>query len=441
MLGDFNVAPDDRDVWDPKAFVGSTHVTEPERDAVARSSRSGAWKTRSAASTRRPDRLYSYWDYRAGDFHQHRGMRIDLVLATRPVAERVTWAVRRPQRPQGHAAVRPRAGDRRPRRLDLPLPCANSSARRASAGTPVLERREVRVVARARLEARVRALHHARELEQPEHAVERDVATGRESESRRVPLERARRASGCRRRPANGVTPASDAASFARFDPQAEHPTEVDERVTDGRLLPVDHRDELDREMRREHHVVELVVAVDDTPAAASAAYATGQPRRRVVDLGQRTRLVLARAARASAAPGVRGTRRDGRTRRARPPASRTRGCPRARRRARTRSARAAPGSAASTSGSFSRTTTPSTTCHEIEGRADHVDVGAQRDRVGHRDRRARASPRIVEGGAARGTRAPCRARSATTACAAAGAARRRDRRARRGTPRSSGPS
>ena len=48
MLGDFNVAPEDRDVWSPKAFKGSTHVTEPERDAVAPPATTGAWSTRSA---------------------------------------------------------------------------------------------------------------------------------------------------------------------------------------------------------------------------------------------------------------------------------------------------------------------------------------------------------------------------------------------------------
>ena len=92
VLGDFNVAPEDRDVWDPKAFVGATHVTEPERAAV----RSLCdWGMEDTFRRMYPDadRLYTYWDYRAGDFHQHRGMRIDLALATRPVAERVSWAV------------------------------------------------------------------------------------------------------------------------------------------------------------------------------------------------------------------------------------------------------------------------------------------------------------------------------------------------------------
>ncbi len=92
LLGDFNVAPEDRDVWDAKAFVGATHVTAPEREAVAELER---WGLEDVFRRVYPndDKLYTYWDYRKGDFHMHRGMRIDLVLATAPVAERVTWAV------------------------------------------------------------------------------------------------------------------------------------------------------------------------------------------------------------------------------------------------------------------------------------------------------------------------------------------------------------
>ena len=91
VLGDFNVAPTDRDVWDPAKFVDSTHVTQPERDAVTQLEK---WGMEDLFRRVYPDvdRLYS-WDYRGGDFHQHRGMRIDLVLGTRSVAARVTWAV------------------------------------------------------------------------------------------------------------------------------------------------------------------------------------------------------------------------------------------------------------------------------------------------------------------------------------------------------------
>src|SRR4029077_20197578 len=79
ILGDFNVAPEDRDVWSPKAFVGSTHVTPAERAAVARLEEWGF--VDAFRKVYDQERLYSYWDYRAGDFHQGRGMRIDLILA------------------------------------------------------------------------------------------------------------------------------------------------------------------------------------------------------------------------------------------------------------------------------------------------------------------------------------------------------------------------
>ena len=109
VLGDFNVAPEDRDVWDPKKFIGATHVTPAERDAVVQLEK---WGLYDAFRRVYPDaeRLYSYWDYRAGDFHEHRGMRIDLVLVTHPVAERVTWAVvdrnaRKGTGPSDHAPV------------------------------------------------------------------------------------------------------------------------------------------------------------------------------------------------------------------------------------------------------------------------------------------------------------------------------------------------
>ena len=92
IVGDYNVAPEDRDVWDPQAFVGSTHVTEPERAAV-RALCDWGMQDVFRRVYQDADRLYTYWDYRAGDFHQHRGMRIDLALATKPVADRVTWAV------------------------------------------------------------------------------------------------------------------------------------------------------------------------------------------------------------------------------------------------------------------------------------------------------------------------------------------------------------
>jgi exodeoxyribonuclease-3 len=92
VLGDYNVAPADRDVWDITAFTGATHVTEPERKAVAALEDWGLHDTFRKVYPDQ-DRLFTYWDYRRGDFHEHRGMRIDLALATKPVVDRVTWAV------------------------------------------------------------------------------------------------------------------------------------------------------------------------------------------------------------------------------------------------------------------------------------------------------------------------------------------------------------
>lgn len=108
VCGDYNVAPTDADVWDPSAFIGSTHVSEPERKAVLALE---DWGLSDAFRRQRPEpELYSYWDYRAGMFHKHQGMRIDLILATRPVVERVTFALidrqaRKGTLPSDHAPV------------------------------------------------------------------------------------------------------------------------------------------------------------------------------------------------------------------------------------------------------------------------------------------------------------------------------------------------
>jgi len=108
VCGDFNVAPEDRDLWSPKAFVGATHVTEPERAAVARLR---AWGLVDAfRQCYADDRLFTYWDYRRGDFHEHRGMRIDLALVTEPLAARISWAAvdrnaRKGKQPSDHAPL------------------------------------------------------------------------------------------------------------------------------------------------------------------------------------------------------------------------------------------------------------------------------------------------------------------------------------------------
>jgi exodeoxyribonuclease-3 len=108
ICGDFNIAPDDRDVWDPQAFVGSTHVSEAERQALA--DLEGDDLVDAFRMLYPGDRLYTYWDYRAGDFHEHRGMRIDLVLVSTALAGGLRWALvdrnaRKGKLPSDHAPI------------------------------------------------------------------------------------------------------------------------------------------------------------------------------------------------------------------------------------------------------------------------------------------------------------------------------------------------
>jgi len=108
VCGDMNIAPTDADVFDPAAYVGQTHVTGPERAALASLESTGL---HDVVRERWPDRrVFTYWDYRAGMFHQDLGMRIDLVLATSPVAGRVkaAWVDRQARKgtgPSDHAPV------------------------------------------------------------------------------------------------------------------------------------------------------------------------------------------------------------------------------------------------------------------------------------------------------------------------------------------------
>ncbi len=88
--GDFNVAPADVDVWDPRACHGGTHVSPLEREAFARLCRWGLVDT--YRLHHREAGRYTWWDYRAGNFHKNFGMRIDHLLATRPLAGRTLWA-------------------------------------------------------------------------------------------------------------------------------------------------------------------------------------------------------------------------------------------------------------------------------------------------------------------------------------------------------------
>jgi exodeoxyribonuclease III len=108
IAGDFNIAPDDRDVYDPRKLVGQTHVSQPERDALQSLC---DWGLSDLFRQHHEEaKLYSWWDYRAGDFHMGRGLRIDLILGTKSVAARNGFCIvdrnaRKGQSPSDHAPV------------------------------------------------------------------------------------------------------------------------------------------------------------------------------------------------------------------------------------------------------------------------------------------------------------------------------------------------
>ncbi|MFN3218219.1 MAG: exodeoxyribonuclease III [Acidimicrobiales bacterium] len=109
LLGDFNIAPEDRDVWDIAKFEGATHVTPPERAAFGELL---DWGLHDVFREQYPDDdgLFTYWDYTAGRFHKREGMRIDFVLASTPLAEATEWALvdrnaRKGEKPSDHAPL------------------------------------------------------------------------------------------------------------------------------------------------------------------------------------------------------------------------------------------------------------------------------------------------------------------------------------------------
>jgi exodeoxyribonuclease-3 len=108
VCGDMNIAPTDADVFDPDAYIGQTHVTPPERQALAELQALGL---RDVVRDRWPtERVFSYWDYRAGMFHQDLGMRIDLLLGSADLAGRLKAAytdraARKGKDPSDHAPV------------------------------------------------------------------------------------------------------------------------------------------------------------------------------------------------------------------------------------------------------------------------------------------------------------------------------------------------
>ncbi|GIF36863.1 exodeoxyribonuclease III [Actinoplanes xinjiangensis] len=108
VAGDYNVAPTDADVWDVTLFAGSTHVTPPERAALAAIRDLGLADV--PARPLKGDHPFTYWDYRAGMFHQNKGMRIDLVYGSADVTGRVSDAyvdreARKGKGPSDHAPI------------------------------------------------------------------------------------------------------------------------------------------------------------------------------------------------------------------------------------------------------------------------------------------------------------------------------------------------
>jgi exodeoxyribonuclease III len=132
--GDFNVAPEDVDVWDPRACHGGTHVSERERLAFARLSSAGfidAYRLHHQEPGR-----YTWWDYRAGNFHKNFGMRIDHLLVTAPLKDRVVWAEIDREARKG----KPIPSDHAPLVIDMDSPGTPFDAGWSSAESRIAER-------------------------------------------------------------------------------------------------------------------------------------------------------------------------------------------------------------------------------------------------------------------------------------------------------------
>jgi exodeoxyribonuclease-3 len=108
VLGDFNIAPEDRDVYDPAAWSGKVLCSEPERAALRRLLALGLTDTLRLFA--QEEASFSWWDYRAGNFRRNQGLRIDLILASAALAQicascQVDKTPRGWQRPSDHAPV------------------------------------------------------------------------------------------------------------------------------------------------------------------------------------------------------------------------------------------------------------------------------------------------------------------------------------------------
>lgn len=106
--GDYNICPDDRDVWDPDNPISRTHVTQKERDALTALERWGLVDI--FREFYDDEGLFSWWDYRDGAFHKKMGLRIDLLMASRPVVDRASFCLvdrtaRKGKKPSDHAPV------------------------------------------------------------------------------------------------------------------------------------------------------------------------------------------------------------------------------------------------------------------------------------------------------------------------------------------------
>jgi exodeoxyribonuclease-3 len=136
--GDMNVAPTDADVWDPRACHGGTHVSPPERAALQRLCDWGLVDAYRRHHTE-PER-YSWWDYRAGNFHKNYGMRIDHLLVSHSVADRTVWAEIDREARKG----KPIPSDHTPVVIDLDEPGRPFDAGWASAEGRIAARRSPR---------------------------------------------------------------------------------------------------------------------------------------------------------------------------------------------------------------------------------------------------------------------------------------------------------
>lgn len=108
LLGDYNIAPEDRDVHDPKAWEGQVHVSEPERDAFRKLIGLGLYDA--FRMFEQAEKAYSWWDYRMGAFRRNMGLRIDHILVSEPLRQHCTACTidvepRRLERPSDHTVV------------------------------------------------------------------------------------------------------------------------------------------------------------------------------------------------------------------------------------------------------------------------------------------------------------------------------------------------